>query len=291
MNRLVRGHSLITFANWAVAGLLLAAFLFLGRDIVSFYGKQKKRPPEGERGRQTVRWLGFKDYDALLQQNPFGFSPQVLRSLYGDSVKAAPAVIPTVKGTIAGSGKFGYAIFMDKAGNQELFRVGENVLGAGVLKKVEKDKVFIATGGGTIEVPFDDLSAMERPGGGNAAGPPAPAGSVGAMGKPEGSGYTINKENLQASLDNPKQIMTDARFLPNVVDGAQQGFILREVRPGGIYQSLGLQNSDVVLRINEFNISNPETALQALNAMKGMDRINLDIIRDGRKMTLNYQVR
>lgn len=285
MNRLIKGHSLINIANWAVTGLLLAAFLFLGRDIVSFYGKQKKRSPEGERSRQPVKWLGFKDYDAVLQQNPFGFSSQALRSLYGESAKkAAPVVMPTVRGTIAGSGRFGYAVFVDKNGNQEVFRIGENVFGAGILKRVEKDKVLIATGGGTIEIPFTDLSAMEKPGGN-------PAGGVGSMGRQEGSGYTINKENLQASLDNPKQIMTDARFLPNVVDGAQQGFILREVRPGGIYQNLGLLNNDVVLRINEFNISNPETALQALNALRGMERINLDIIRDGRKMTLNFLIK
>ena len=85
--------------------------------------------------------------------------------------------------------------------------------------------------------------------------------------------------------------MTDARFIPNVVDGRQQGFILRELKPGGIYQSLGLQNEDILLRINEYDISTPDTALQAFIALRGLDRADLDIVRNGSKMTMTYQIR
>ena len=63
------------------------------------------------------------------------------------------------------------------------------------------------------------------------------------------------------------------------------------MRNGGIYQSLGLQNGDALLRINEYNISNPENALQAFTALRGMDRVQVDIVRDGTKMTLTYQIR
>jgi hypothetical protein len=31
--------------------------------------------------------------------------------------------------------------------------------------------------------------------------------------------------------------------------------------------------------------------MQAMSALKGMNTVNLDIIRSGEKMTLNYQVR
>ncbi|PKL51422.1 MAG: hypothetical protein CVV37_06545 [Nitrospira bacterium HGW-Nitrospira-1] len=73
--------------------------------------------------------------------------------------------------------------------------------------------------------------------------------------------------------------------------GRQEGFILSEVKPGGIYQSLGLRNGDVLLRINEYNINSPETALQAFTAIKGIDRAQLDILRNNTKMTMTYQIR
>jgi general secretion pathway protein C len=67
--------------------------------------------------------------------------------------------------------------------------------------------------------------------------------------------------------------------------------MLREVRRNGLYDSLGMQNGDVLLRINSFNISNPENALQAFTALRGMDKVQLDIIRNNNRMTLNYQIR
>ncbi|MFN3396727.1 MAG: hypothetical protein ACK4Z9_08060, partial [Thermodesulfovibrionales bacterium] len=103
--------------------------------------------------------------------------------------------------------------------------------------------------------------------------------------------FIVNQEGILHALENPSQLMTDARLQPNYVNGRQEGFMLREVRNGGIYQSLGLQNGDVLLRINNYDITNPEIALQAFTALKGMDRVGLDIIRNGTRMTLNYQIR
>jgi general secretion pathway protein C len=285
MNKFLKGHSLITFANWAVSALVVIAVLFLGRDIVSFYGKQKKRPPERGKIAQTVAVPGFNDYSPILQKSPFGFSSNKLSSLAVDLAKAAPVVMPVVIGTIAGPRGAGYAVFADKAGNQDIFKVGDDVFGAGLLNKVEKDKVVINSGGRLVDVLFANLSAIE-PASGAKKGIPA-----GVSETAGGAGYTINKERLHASLDNPKQIMTDARFLPNMVEGGQQGFVIKEVKNDGIYQNLGLLNNDVVMRINEFNISSPEAALQAMNALRGMDSINLDVIRNGQKMTLSYRIK
>ncbi len=86
-------------------------------------------------------------------------------------------------------------------------------------------------------------------------------------------------------------MMTDARLKPNVADGKQEGFVLSEVKPGGIYQSLGLQDGDVLLRINDYDISNPERALQAFTALRGLDRVQIDLIRSGSKMTMTYQIK
>lgn len=101
----------------------------------------------------------------------------------------------------------------------------------------------------------------------------------------------VDQRNVQQAISNPNQIMTDARLRPNVINGKQEGFTLSEVKPGGIYQSLGLQDGDVLLRINEYDISNPEKALQAFTALKGLERVQIDLIRAGSKMTMTYQIK
>ncbi|MBI5050370.1 MAG: hypothetical protein HZC11_05770 [Nitrospirae bacterium] len=74
-------------------------------------------------------------------------------------------------------------------------------------------------------------------------------------------------------------------------DGRQEGFTLSEIKPGGLYDSLGLRNSDVLLNVNSLEISSPDVAVQAMSALRGMDRVNLDIIRNGEKITMTYQIR
>jgi general secretion pathway protein C len=96
---------------------------------------------------------------------------------------------------------------------------------------------------------------------------------------------------VRKAIENPNQIMTEARLLPYVVEGDVQGFVLSEVKSGGLYDSLGLRNGDVLVRVNDYEISTPESALQAFTALKGMDQVQLDVIRHGSAMTLTYQIR
>jgi general secretion pathway protein C len=79
--------------------------------------------------------------------------------------------------------------------------------------------------------------------------------------------------------------------LPNIKDGRQEGFTISEVVPGGIYQSLGLRNGDILLKINGLEISNPEVAIQAMSALRGMNNVDLDIIRSGKNISMSYRMR
>ncbi|MCL4492184.1 MAG: general secretion pathway protein GspC, partial [Nitrospirae bacterium] len=191
----------------------------------------------------------------------------------------------TLVGTVSGPRKYSYAIFMDKSNNQEVYRIGDAVLGYGVLQRIEKDKVYIKGGGAPVEIPVADfLSIVDAK--------PSPGNKPATFAENVGDGsYVVDQRKVQQAIEKPNQIMTDARLLPRIVDGKQQGFMLSEVKPGGIYQSLGLQNGDVLLRINEFSISNPERALQAFTALRGMDRAQLDIMRNGAKVTMTYQIK
>jgi general secretion pathway protein C len=192
----------------------------------------------------------------------------------------------TLIGTVSGSARNSYAIFVDKSGKQELVKVGEPVFGMGKLKRVDSDRAYITERGREIKIPMAEILTIKE------VNPPAGGTSTSDLARSVGKGmFLVDQKKILHALENPNQLMTDARLQPNLVNGKQEGYILREVRNGGIYQSLGLQNGDALLRINEYNISNPENALQAFTALRGMDRVQVDIVRDGTKMTLTYQIR
>ncbi|HEX8949579.1 MAG TPA: type II secretion system protein GspC [Dissulfurispiraceae bacterium] len=273
-------------------GIFLALLvLLLARDIITLLAKKKEKAPLSSGRITQIAKKSFQDYAPVARNNPFG-PPGELKMLTAAAAGKASAARPdisalTLMGTVSGPRKYSYAIFIQKGNTtQDLFRVGDRVYNFGVLQKIEKDKVFIKNGGSVFEVPVADLFTVTDTGPAQSAAKPAGfARNVG-----EGS-YIIDQRRVQQAIERPNQIMTDARLLPNTVDGKQQGFVLSEVKPGGIYSSLGLQNGDVLLRINDYGISNPESALQAFTALRGMDRVQLDILRNGARISMTYQIK
>lgn len=280
---------LLNIFNAFLVVLLIVSCLFLARDIISVKTKKKETAVYSPRAAAKAPKKTFQDYAPVVRNNPFGAPGGELKLLSapsGGSQGSAVLSGLTLVGTISGSSKHSYAIFKDKSNKQELFRTGDSVYGTGMLDRVEKDRVFIKSSSGVTEVPIADFIEIVDSG----RTPGSAGGSSFAKNIGEGT-YVVDQRKVLQALEKPQQMMTDARLLPNNVDGRQQGFSLSEVKSGGIYHSLGLQNGDVLLRINEYNISNPEAALQAFTALRGMDRVQLDIIRNGAPMTMTYQIK
>ena len=271
-------------------GLVLSVFL-LARDITSHYisretaSKKKTAATSGNMNSLQIKQLS--DYSQLMKNNPFGFAGGEIKPLTASADSKVRQTDIVLLGTVAGPRKLSYAIFKNSSGMQEVFRIGESVFGLGKLYAVKNDRVSIREGERITDIYFEDLRVKEMkkqgPGG-------TSLGSQFAQ-KTGRASYVVDQAKLQQAIANPGQMMTDARLRPNVLNGREEGFILSEVKPGGIYSSLGLQDGDILLRINEYDISNPERALQAFSALRGMERVQIDMIRSGARMTMTYQIK
>lgn len=284
----LKSPKLISLVNILLGLAFIFSALFLVRSLLTVYTDKKEDAFAHEVTPLPEIKPGFQDYKVIMKNNPFGFPAGELSPI---STAAAPeSTHPKTDlfliGTVSGRRDASYAIFTDEAGRQEVFRLGEQVFGLGILKRVEITSATIHSGGEDSVIEFSDLTTVKE-----IKAPSMPAANASFGRKTGPSAYQVNQRLVQEAIEKPDRIMTDARFVPNVVQGRQQGFILKEVKPGGIYQSLGLQNDDILLRINEFDISNPETALQAFTALRGIDRAELDIMRKGSRMTMSYQIR
>ena len=284
---------LVTAANLLLSVLLALTCIFLARDFISL----------GISGRRAARDVGassravsqpkvrtvLPDYSAVAGKgNLFGFPPMDVKPLTASSGQAESSNISLI-GTV--SGAWNYAVVLRDA-KEELYRAGQMIPGVGYLKAINKDSALIAAqAGGELKLPLKDIATIREANSNGTAAPgrtlsPNPVISSGGQ-----DSYVLNKAAVADALQNPTRILSDARMLPNIIHGRQQGFVLREVKPGGLFSSLGLRDGDVILKINNNEISGPDMALRAFTALKGLDRVDLDIIRGGQKLTLVYQIR
>ncbi|MDA8086810.1 MAG: hypothetical protein M0Z75_08940 [Nitrospiraceae bacterium] len=284
---------LVTSANILLSVLLVLTCIFLARDFITLSisgsrGIKNSLVPTREAVESKTRAV-LSDYSAVAgKDNLFGFPPMDIKQLTASSAQAVTSNISLI-GTV--SGAWSYAVVLRDA-REEVYRAGQMIPGVGYLKSINKDSALIASqAGGDLKLPLKDIATIEAANG-NAAASQGPASSQNqiVMSGAQDS-YVLNKRAVADALQNPTRILSDARMLPNIVNGRQQGFVIREVKPEGLFSALGLRNGDVLLKINNNEISGPDMALRAFTALKGLDRVDLDIIRGGQKLTLVYQIR
>ncbi|MFL5351169.1 type II secretion system protein GspC [Archangium sp.] len=103
--------------------------------------------------------------------------------------------------------------------------------------------------------------------------------------------YEVSRNDLDKALANPNELMMQARVVPSFRDGKPQGFKMFSIRPDSLYSRIGLQNGDVLQRINGLSLDSVERGLEAYQKMRESPRLELEVERNGQPMRLTYSVR
>ncbi len=266
--------------------------LRLGKSLAPRGGKEAAAPPPS-----FPRTEDLAFYAPILTNGLFGKAAQGQLTPITNTtaqVQGAPAPVtaPTdllLLGTAVGSFRETFALVRNNTKQEErVFRLGDMVFDAGRLVEVKKEQAFIVVNGKKVEL----LTPTTPPSSATAGPSTAPAPGMGPAVAATGAGsFVIDQRALNAALDNPAQAMTDARLLPSLKDGKVEGFRASEVKPNGLFAMIGIKNGDVLVRLNDFPMDSPDKALQSLVALKGQSKLKLDLIRDGRPTTFNYDIR
>jgi general secretion pathway protein C len=124
----------------------------------------------------------------------------------------------------------------------------------------------------------------------DAAPPPSVALGAGVKQLDENT-YEIPRAEIDKTLANLNDVAMQARIVPAFKDGVAQGFKLFSIRPDSIYSKIGVQNGDVIKRINGFDLNSPEKALEIYSKLKESSRIDIEIERNGASQRKTYNVK
>lgn len=103
--------------------------------------------------------------------------------------------------------------------------------------------------------------------------------------------FVIGRSTLSKSLENVNDIITQVAMRPKLQNGACIGYEVRRIKKGSIFEDIGLHKGDILQSVNGMNLSNPEDAFRVYKSLVGETSFNIDLLRDGSKTTLSYEVR
>ena len=187
-------------------------------------------------------------------------------------------------------GTSGHAVIEDlETHRQELYRVGDAIRGARIVG-IAWDRVTLEQSGqeATLELapPGERHAAQAEDG---ATAPPAQTPAT--IRRTGADAFIVDRRELAGAVDNMSGLMTQLRAVAEVADGRPAGFRLFQIKEDSIFHRLGLQDGDVVQRVNGTTLDDPTSLLTFLGRLRNEPRVAVDIMRAGAARTLVYDLR
>jgi len=234
------------------------------------------------------------------------WAPIAARDLFnGDPAPAANDARRRLVGVGFQGGEARAAIEDARTHRQDLVSVGDPVGDARVTSIAWDHVVLTGAGGETVlelaMPPQDRLdgradgtpedTAAAPPGDGeDPTSPPARAAAA-TIRQTSPTGFVVDRRELAGAVDDMSGLMTQLRAVAEVQDGRPAGFRLFRMQDDSIFRRLGLQNGDVVQRVNGQAVSDPANLLAFLQRLRTEPRVALDIRRGAERRTMVYDLR
>lgn len=103
--------------------------------------------------------------------------------------------------------------------------------------------------------------------------------------------YSLDEATIGQLTGNINQFMTQVRIIPYFEGNKSAGYRLAAMRPGSAFEQLGFRGGDVIQRVNDVELTTPEKMYTIFQNLKDEKRVTVDVLRQGQKTTLRYEIR
>ena len=102
--------------------------------------------------------------------------------------------------------------------------------------------------------------------------------------------FKVDRGVVDKILENQADLMKQARIVPEQENGKVVGIRLFGVRPDTLLGTLGMENGDRLEKINGFDMTSPETALEAYARLRTADHLTVSLNRRGQETNVDYNI-
>jgi len=304
---------------WVVNLVLLFLVAYFLAGLVNFHFGKKFLTQPAQAEELNVASLpagGFNyhpDPSKITERNVFGTIDMTL--LQGAT--ALEPMIAKVNATLNGIIYFCQGcelnratIFLPDQNVRDAYKVGDELPGGAKIEEIQAKKVILSLGGGgKQELLLEEIAGMpsKEESGYNPYAGMSPAQIDAALAerrkslglderikKVSDTYYKIERSAINDALSDMNSLFTSARMIPNFVEDDSgrrtDGFRVLNVKPGAIFEKLGVRNGDVIKKINGTPMDNVEQAFQLLQQLKFEKRFEIEIFRGARPLVVSYEI-
>ena len=228
-------------------------------------------PPPTENGSSSVTSSGRR-----------GSNSPVVRASLGLATKLR------LIGTVLGDERGVFAIVEDLSSKQQsLYHLHDSVLDLGEVSEIRRNGIVIRQDNveELLELGISEGQAVLTGSPGTVPSSHAMTAQTSPLRK------AVDRREVEQAMNDLPKLLSQARAVPNTVNGTVNGFRLEYVAPSSFYEKIGVQAGDVLQRVNGVDIRDPSTMLNLLQQLKNEQTVKLDLVRNNQRSTITYELR
>lgn len=207
--------------------------------------------------------------------DPVPIPSAIKASLVGTVVAREPrwSLAVIIDGGVSGAGIYGV--------DATLFDKEYSIIG------IERRRVLLRHGDRIEFLDLDTEKSVAMISGGRAGDPVSDPG----IRKIGDATFAVSRATLDSTLANLDKTITEVKVVPNFEGGKVNGFKFSAIKQGSIFSKIGVQNGDVIQRLNGLDMNSVEKAVEALQRFKDAPNITVGISRNGKQISMEYTIR
>jgi general secretion pathway protein C len=237
-----------------------------------------------------VRSHSWAEREIILTRNLFHSSlvaPALTEAQLQEDLEKSRLPV-TLLGTFAATDpNLSRATLQDKEKNETLVvGIGDQIKNVALVTRIERRRVVLTENGAPRELTIGEEEngqpTIQRAN-------PARRRTAQAPVRQTQSGVAVSRDAIQKSMRDPSELLSQARVLPKFEQGQMVGLQVNGIKPGSLFQEIGLQEGDVITQFNGIAINSPDQSAKIFQELANAAEFNV-IVRgaDGAETVKNF---
>ena len=287
--------------SWTLNGVLFAVGCLLAADTANEIIAATLLAPASEArvetsaapGEQTRTWAMRQ---VILDRNLFDSTTLAPPAPEPEPEQIEKSQLPvTLLGTFAATDPaLSRATLHDRETKDTLVvGVGDQIKDKALVVRIERRRVVLRENGAARELTLDEED-RSRPVIQRAARTSRPSRSRSARAglpvrKLEDDRFAVSREEVEQTIQNPSNLLSQARVLPKFEDGEMVGLQISAIKEGSLFAEIGIEEGDIITEFNGIPIDSPSESSRILREMSDADEYHVVGVRsDGTELIRDF---